>query len=103
MISSDCLIFKFETADIPMWGPPANPYTHRTVNHQQYFVDPVTGVNTQRIESNWRAIKSAILDHTGGVMESLHGRLVEYAWRMQHRRDPFNALVAEIARQYPQV
>jgi hypothetical protein len=87
---------------IPTWGPPGNPYTHRTVNHQLHFVDPVTGVNTQRIESNWRAIKSAILTHTGGVMGSLHRRLVEYAWRTEHRQNPFTALIAEINRQFPQ-
>ncbi len=46
--------------------------------------------DTQRIESNWNAIKSAILTHTGGVMVSLHRRLVEYAWRMEHRENPFS-------------
>lgn len=88
---------------IPTWGPPGNPYVHNTVNHQENFIDPITGVNTQRIESNWCAIKSAILTHTGGVTESLHCRLVEYAWRMEHRDNPFSALLAEINRQYPQV
>ena len=82
---------------IPTWGPPANPYTHRTV-HQQHFLDPVTGVNTQRIESNWSAIKSVILTHTGGVMESRYRRLVEYARRVEHPE--FSAL---INRQFPQI
>ena len=31
---------------IPTWGPVGIPFTHRTVNHSQHFVDPVTGVNT---------------------------------------------------------
>jgi hypothetical protein len=87
---------------IPTWGPPGNPYIHRTVNHKQNFINPATGVNTQRIESNWSAIKAAILTHTGGAMHSLHRRLVEYAWRMEHRQDAFYALIAEINRQYPQ-
>jgi len=87
---------------IPAWGPPGNPYTHHTVNHKEHLVDPITGVNTQRIESNWNAVKSAILSHTGGVMESLHRRLVEYAWRVEHRGREFSALIAEINRQYPQ-
>ena len=86
---------------IPTWGPAAVPYTHRTVNHQHHFVDPVTGANTQRIESNWRAIKSAILTHTGGQMESLHRRLVEYAWRVEHRGMEFHSLIAEISHQFP--
>jgi ISXO2-like transposase domain len=88
---------------IPTWGPPGNPYTHQTVNHSQNFVDPVTGANTQRIESNWREIKEAILSHTGGVMESLHRRLVEFAWRKEHSANPFSALLTEINRQFPQV
>jgi hypothetical protein len=76
---------------------------HGLINHRHNFVDPVTGVNTQRIESNWNAIKSKILSHTGGQTTSLHARLVEYAWRMEHRGHEFSALIAEINRQFPQV
>ena len=32
-------------------------YEHLTVNHSQHFIDPVSGANTQRIESSWRALK----------------------------------------------
>ncbi|VDO25063.1 unnamed protein product [Heligmosomoides polygyrus] len=35
-------------------------YIHRTVNHNQNFVDPNTGVHTQAIESAWSHIKRAI-------------------------------------------
>jgi hypothetical protein len=87
---------------IPTWGPAAQPYTHSTVNHRHLFVDPVTGVNTQRIESNWHATKSAILSHTGGVTTSLHGRLTEYAWRVEHKGHEFSSLITEINAQHPQ-
>ena len=32
-------------------------FHHETVNHSLYFVDPLTGVNTQLIESTWGALK----------------------------------------------
>jgi hypothetical protein len=75
---------------------------HVTINHRHHFVDPVTGVNTQRIESNWHATKSAILSHTGGVTTSLHGRLTEYAWRVEHKGHEFSSLITEINAQHPQ-
>ena len=36
----------------------SNPdYTHASVNHSKYFVDPVTGVHTQSIENIWMRVK----------------------------------------------
>ena len=32
-------------------------YGHITVNHNNHFVDPLTGANTQRVERMWRALK----------------------------------------------
>ena len=43
-----------------------------------------------------------VIKHTGGQMESLHRRLVEYAWRVEHRGMEFHSLIAEINRQFPQ-
>ncbi|KCZ80190.1 hypothetical protein H312_02416 [Anncaliia algerae PRA339] len=33
-------------------------YVHFDVNHQAYFIDPVTGENTQLIESSWSCLKN---------------------------------------------
>jgi transposase-like protein len=35
-------------------------YQHKTVNHSQNFVDPITGVHTQNIERVWRDIRGII-------------------------------------------
>ena len=35
-------------------------YSHGTVNHSTNFVDPVTGVHTQQIESHWRALNKNV-------------------------------------------
>lgn len=34
-----------------------SPYTHKSVNHSRNFVDPTTGVNTNRIEGYWAKLK----------------------------------------------
>jgi len=33
-------------------------FVHRTANHTPNYKDPVTGVQTNRVEGNWRALKS---------------------------------------------
>ncbi len=49
--------------NIPAWHPVTDHqlgYHHSTVNHSQFFVDPATGANTQRIEANWGHVKTHI-------------------------------------------
>ena len=40
------------------WGE--HDFTHLTVNHSLYFVDPSTGAHTNTIESTWRALKASL-------------------------------------------
>ena len=51
-----CLMPRFNSnnnINIATW--PGFGYTHETVNHQENFVDPVTGANIRRIECHYRA------------------------------------------------
>ncbi len=69
----------------------------------RYLIERYVRPGTEIWTDEWNAVKSAILSHTVGVTAALHVRLVEYAWRMEHRGHEFSALIAEINRQFPQV
>lgn len=84
-------------------------YSHTSVNHQENFVDPNTGVHTQKVERLWRTIKDMIKSYpeTNGVLD----RELGFAW---YRRDNFGQgknrmnlqqclirLVKDIAKVYP--
>lgn len=87
-------------ANIPHW--PGFNYTHGTVNHQENFIDPVTGANTQRIEANWGHVKTEILRKMRGTSSNLlPGHLAEYWWKRVHQEAPFRDLIKQIAQQFP--
>ena len=46
-------------------------FEHGTVNHRFNFVDPVTGVHTQNVESYWNRLKRKIKAMNGLREESL--------------------------------
>jgi hypothetical protein len=46
-------------------------YSHFMVNHQDNYVDPVTGVNTQATERSWLDAKIRILKKMRGVPNEL--------------------------------
>ena len=75
-------------------------YVHQSVNHSKNFVDPQTGAHTQQIESMWRALK-ARLSRGGIPKEDLHTHFAEFIF-MRRKPNIFMALIAEIARQWPQ-
>jgi transposase-like protein len=75
-------------------------YYHKTVNHSENFVDPVTAADTQAVESHWRDMKRAV--RKGGIRKSRLGlHLSEYLWRRQvahSGEDPFNRFLKATAR-----
>lgn len=66
-------------------------YTHKTVNHSQNFVDPITGVHTNTIESLWNASKRSF-SSSGRRKWFYAGYLSKYSFLHQCRVskvDPF--------------
>jgi len=43
-------------------------YIHQMVNHDQMYVDPVTGCHTNDIKSRWNACKMSQKKHCGTVL-----------------------------------
>lgn len=72
----------------------SNGYTHFKVNHRREFVAE-DGTHTQKIESQWRALKRHF--SPGGIRkEYIADHLLEYAWRrkcLTCNIEPFNDLI----------
>lgn len=87
------------------WNPVHNPnqrYTHRTVNHEESFVDQISGAHTQMIESCWAQLKTKLLRCMKGTNTNLlPNHLAEAWWRSIHNKSPFLDIIDEIAVQYP--
>lgn len=64
-------------------------YLHDTVNHSRHFVDPQTGVHTQRIESMWSAVKRKFKRMCGTSDALFESYLNEFLWRKAHRENQF--------------
>ncbi|KAG0441185.1 hypothetical protein DMUE_1240, partial [Dictyocoela muelleri] len=63
----------------------AKGYTHGTVCHKYIFVDRITGVNTQAIESFNNCIKKKIKDRKGIVTEKRGAFLKEFCFLFNNR------------------
>ena len=76
-------------------------YNYRSVNHSLHFVDPVTGVHTQSIESYWAKVKLPIKSMKGVHTEQLSSYLDERMWRDRFGGNAFENICIHIASQYP--
>ena len=73
-------------------------YEHFTVNHSQNFKDPITGVHTNHIESNWRPLKRQL---QGSNKNNLADHLCEFLWRREIKKkkgDLFATLIDDISK-----
>ena len=61
-----------------------NVSQHETVNHSLHFVDPVTGVHTQNIESYWNNVKTKLKRMRGCHRDYLESYLDEHMWRERY-------------------
>jgi transposase-like protein len=79
-------------------------FSHYTVNHDIHFVDPVTKVHTNSVESIWNSAKIHFKRMRGCKREYLQGYLDEFMFRRNNctqRVDAFDSIINNIAEQYP--
>ena len=77
---------------------------HATVNHSLEFVNPVTRVHTQHVESYWNQVKTKFKRMKGVHDTMLSSYLDEYMWRERHGQTSsttMNSLFRDIAQRYP--
>nr|XP_058970578.1 uncharacterized protein LOC131796979 [Pocillopora verrucosa] len=79
-----------------------NVTVHRSVVHQDNFVDPLTGVHTQEAESAWARLKYHIKREKGVRREDIPAFLHEQMWRdWRGGADVFRSLRVLIAKYHP--
>ena len=79
-----------------------NVTVHRTVTHQNSFVDPVTGVHTQEAESAWARLKYHIKREKGIRNPDIQAFLDEQMWRDWRGLDSvFDNMLVLIPNYYP--
>jgi hypothetical protein len=66
---------------------------HLTVNHSLHFVDPITGIHTQNIESYWSKLKLRVKAMKGVRGSVLEDFLNEWMWIDNIHNDDFNNLI----------
>ena len=67
-------------------------FEHYTVNHSDHFKDPLTGVNTNTIEGNWRSIKDLIPVQMR-IKDKIDTKLIEYIWRRKYSNNLWNSFI----------
>ncbi|XP_068711880.1 uncharacterized protein [Montipora foliosa] len=79
-----------------------NVTVHRTVVHQNNFVDPLTGIHTQESEAAWARLKYYIKREKGIKLEDLQDFLEEQMWRDWRGLDAvFDNVTAVLSHYYP--
>ena len=80
------------------------PYIHKTVNHSENFVDPITGAHTNNVEAYWSSVKRKFKILSGTSRSLTASYLDEHMWRNIYgssTRSAFDSILAQIAEKYP--
>lgn len=78
-------------------------YIHRTVNHSENFIDPITGAHTQQAEGMWSVAKRFFRRHHSTNPAMLDSYLCEFMWRksQQDGVNLFTAILNDIGALFP--
>ncbi|ULT97448.1 hypothetical protein L3Y34_005334 [Caenorhabditis briggsae] len=83
-------------------GLAALGYVHETVNHSLNFVNPTTGVHTQRVESLWSQLKKEIKPKCGLRGDNWDDHWFQALWMFKyHEESKFYELWKQISEKYP--
>ena len=74
-----------------------NVAAHNVVNHSLHFVDPVTGVHTQHVESYWNRVKTKLKRMKGCHASQLPSYLDEFLWRERYGKTAWDSILQDIA------
>ena len=86
--------------NLPLHVP--NVSVHRVVVHQNHFVDPLTGIHTQEVESAWSQLRYHIKWERGIRQLDLQDFLNEEMWRQwRGLNSVFTNVILIIPRYYP--
>ena len=71
-------------------------YEHKTVNHSEHFVDPISGACTNNIEREWLHCKKSLPTY-GVKHDHINSYLSAYMWRVgiQEQEDVFLKIPAQ--------
>jgi transposase-like protein len=77
-------------------------FKHFTVNHKLHFVDKLTGVHTNKIESNWRKAKAKMRLSNGIKRGYVEAYLNVFLWKQNaENKDLFQQLLNDIKKVFP--
>ena len=78
-------------------------YTHNSVVHERYYVDPNTGIHSNWIENFWGNMKIKLKSVRGSQGDMLDGRIDEYLYRYNRKGEGpmFQLMIEDIANYYP--